>query len=159
MIFAPLPGIPLITQWFGVNVQRYKKYDLKGHNGLDFRAPLNTPCYAPHEGFISYGNNGKAGYGKYLTIRSLPYKEGVCRESTLGHLSRYTTLPEGSFVAAGDLVGFSGNTGDSTAPHLHWTYKLTTPTGAIIGEDNGFHGALDVSPYTQLWELGHLLRS
>ena len=157
MIFSPLPGTPVITQPFGVNAAKYKKYNLGGHNGIDFRCRVGTALYAPCEGYIHYGNEGDIGYGKYIKITSLPYnKEGIGREITFGHLSSYVGPLEGHYVAAGDIVAYSGNTGDSTGPHLHMTYKKIQ-NGKELDYNNGFHGAIDVSPYIQLWNLGNKL--
>ncbi len=149
MIFSPITGaLPVLTQSFGVRPQYYAKYGLKGHPGLDFRAAVGTPIYAPCEGYLKYGDNGKSGYGKFATITSLPYtKEGKGREVTLAHLSRFIDRLDCQYVHMGDLIGVSGNTGDSTAPHLHMGYRLLDQNGKILNEDNGFHGFIDVKPY------------
>lgn len=145
MLFAPFPDKKKISQWFGENAAYYAKYGMKGHNGIDFAVPVGTPVYAPHEGFVTLKDNGKLGYGKHVVILSLEYKPNICRESTLAHLSKFAVQP-GAFVSAGDLVGYSGNTGDSTGPHTHWTYCLEDAHGGILNYGNGFHGAIDLAP-------------
>lgn len=156
-IFSPLSGKPVITQPFGVNYAYYKKYGHKGHNGLDLKCPVGTPVYAEHEGYIRYRDEGNVGYGKHAIVTSMEYKPGLRRETTYGHLSKIMSYPPGSFVSAGDLIGLSGNTGDSTGPHLHVTYKKLDRDGNVIDMNNGFNGAIDVSQFTQNWTKNDLL--
>ena len=162
MIFAPIPGQAGInwrlTQKFGGNHDYYQKYGLAGHNGHDIGTPVGTNLYSPIEGYVHYGDEGKIGYGKFVTITSLPYLEdGSRRQLTIGHLSHFVAGLEGKYVAAGDLVAISGNTGDSTGPHIHITYKKLDKDGKTLNRDNGFHGALDVGQYIQLWQRGNVL--
>jgi len=165
MILCPFPDKKRITQWFGENAPFYAKYGLKGHSGIDFAIPVDTPICAPHEGYISQKDNGVIGYGKHVQITSLPYKnDGTCRRSTLAHLSRFYAKP-GSFVSAGDLIGYSGNTGDSTGPHLHWDYRLVDRFGNTINYNNGYNGCIDLAPLVNgqrkspviYWPLSNLL--
>jgi len=147
MIIAPLVGSPVITQPFGVNPQNYAKYGLDGHDGIDFRAAVGTVIYAACEGYLHNGDNGNLGYGKFVQITSLPYlNDGTCREVTCGHLSRQLPQLEGQFVHMGDIIGYSGATGDATGPHLHFGYRKIQ-NGNIVNYSNGFHGFVDISKY------------
>lgn len=163
MIFSPLSGTEGIeyheSQGFGANPARYAKYGLDGHNGFDLATPVGTPVYSPIDGYVHYADEGSVGYGKFVTITSLPMtKDGIGRKFELGHLSRFIAGLEGQFVHMGDLVGLSGSTGDSTGPHVHVTPKQCDALGNTINKDNGFHGALDEARYTQQWIHDHVLR-
>lgn len=83
----------------------------KNHNGQDFPVPLGTPTYAPFGGQMKVTDLGNRSYGRYVAIQAGGMKY-------IGaHLSRFA---RGSGpVAKGELVGFTGSTGNSTGPHLH----------------------------------------
>ncbi len=157
MIFSPFPGRPQISQWYGEHPGYYKKYNMNGHNGIDFAVPVGTQVYAPHEGYVHIVDDGDVGYGKHIIITSEPYKQvGTRRQSTLAHLS-LVQIPEGAFVSAGDPVARSGNTGDSTGPHTHWTYKLQDRNKNTLDHANGFLGATDLAPIINGIRLSHIL--
>ncbi len=146
MLFSPISDPPVISQWYGSNKKYYEKYGMKGHNGIDFAIPVGTPVYAPHEGYIANKDNKDKGYGRHVLITSMPYKtDGTHRRTTLAHLSSFACA-NGAYVAQGDLIGYSGNTGDSTGPHLHWTYCVLDNMENILNYNNGFHGAVDLAP-------------
>jgi len=113
----PLDDI-YITQYFGKTVDSARLYVSGTHNGVDFRAPIGTKVKSAGSGKIEgIGNTDivcpGASYGKWVFIR---YDNGLA--SIYGHLS-LITAKEGQVVKAGDIVGYSGNTGYSTGPHLH----------------------------------------
>ncbi len=88
------------------------------HRGTDFRAPVGTPVKALADGVIQGAGDTdlccpKASFGKWIFIE---YKNGL--SSTYGHLSLITST-KGQVVKKGQVVGYSGNTGSSTGPHLH----------------------------------------
>ena len=114
-----------ITQDWGVNRDNYSKFGLLGHNGIDLRAflPSGERCYeggksevfAPHDGKI-IENSFDSSYGWYSKIEN--DKEG----SILAHFHSKSACVVGSYVLAGDLIGYQGTTGNSTGIHLHWGY-------------------------------------
>ncbi len=131
----PLPGSkvlawPLdnvtITQYFGNTefAQTTQAYKGQGHNGIDLAATTGTTVKAALAGVITATGNtdivpGCYSYGKWVLIR---HANGL---STLyAHLSIIKAL-QGQEVATGDTIGFSGNTGYSTGPHLHFTVYAT----------------------------------
>ena len=111
----------------------------KHHNGTDFAAPIGTPIMASGDGTVI-----KAGWcgngGNCVRIRhNSSYKTGY------GHLSKFATK-KGRRVRQGQIIGYVGNTGMSTGPHLHYTVsyngkfinsqKLKLPSGKILkGEE------------------------
>lgn len=148
LIKKPLKEI-YITQYFGENPEIYKKFGLKGHPGLDFRAAIGTDVFAPISGKIINVPSTK-GYGYHIFIRSKKY------EVVLGHLSNFRK--ESSVkVKAGDLVAWSGNTGYSTGPHLHFGIRELGLFGNVKNKNNGYNGWLNPLPILenieQTWNL------
>ena len=143
MIFSPIPGTPLITQGFAQNPDIYRQFGFIGHNGIDFELDIGTTVYAPHDGIAEIHDDGDEGYGLYLVITTDK------RKSILGHLQEvfYT---EGQFIHQGNPVAKSGNSGFSSNPHLHWTFKILH-NGVVQNRNNGFEGAIDVTEFTRLW--------
>lgn len=108
----------IITSFFG-NRQQPKAGASKNHKGIDIGVPLDTPIYAPANGRIAFvgiegGSNLKKGYGKFITI---DHGNGVM--SWYGHLNKWVVNKD-QVVSTGDLIAYSGNTGNSTGPHLHF---------------------------------------
>lgn len=133
-----------VTQRWGENSAIYKKFGLKGHNGVDFRLHqgYNTPIYAPHDGEIIEARYDANGYGEYAKIENA--QEG----SILAHFRKGSlNVDVGQMVKAGDLIGYGGNTGNSTGPHLHWGYYRKPRD-----RGNGYSGTQDQIPLMN--ELG-----
>lgn len=116
----------------------YRKYGLSGHNGLDLRVKVGEPVYAICNGVIEHKND-PSGYGTYVKLTS------TARGTVYiyAHLSGYGTN-NGATVKKGDIVGYGGNTGFSTAPHLH--FEVRPPSGV---KTNGYFGAVDPLPFIQ----------
>jgi murein DD-endopeptidase MepM/ murein hydrolase activator NlpD len=115
----PLDSV-LITQKFGKTQSSKRLYVSGSHSGVDFRAAVGTPVYAAADGTVEgVGDTDKtcykASFGKWVFIR---HTNGLA--TAYGHLSVIKAY-EGQVVKTGDLIGYSGNTGHSTAPHLHIT--------------------------------------
>lgn len=89
----------------------------KFHTGLDFRAPVGTPIYATADGTVKHAGRGGNGYGIYLDI-----DHGFGYESKYAHLSKIA-VDVGTRVKRGDIIAYSGNTGLSKGPHLHYEIK------------------------------------
>ncbi|MGF1770498.1 peptidoglycan DD-metalloendopeptidase family protein [Enterovibrio makurazakiensis] len=91
----------------------------KFHLGLDLTADVGTPVYAPADGVVEYKRpSRKKGYGNLLKI-----------DHAFGFMTLYAHLDKfnvntGQFVKKGDLIGWSGNTGLSTGPHLHYEVRF-----------------------------------
>jgi len=89
------------------------------HYGLDFHAPVGTPVYATGDGVIEQAGRG-SGLGRFVKI-----EHGSTGYVTVfGHLSEVPReIRRGRRIKRGDLVGYSGNTGLSNAPHLHYEVR------------------------------------
>ena len=115
----------LITQRFGKTVSSQRLYVSGSHSGTDFRAATGTPVYAVADGTVKgTGDTDKtcprASFGKWVFIEH----DGIGLSTTFGHLSSIK-VTQGQKVKRGDLVAYSGNSGHSTAPHLHLTVYAT----------------------------------
>jgi murein DD-endopeptidase MepM/ murein hydrolase activator NlpD len=89
----------------------------KMHYGMDFTAPVGTPVYATGNGKVTElaGTvSGFSEFGRYVKIN-----HGWGYETVYAHLSKYN-VKEGQEIKRGDIIGYVGNSGASTAPHLHY---------------------------------------
>lgn len=87
------------------------------HKGIDISCPKGTPIYAPAKGTINFtGMDG--GYG-----RSIRIGHGANLSTRYAHLNR-SAVKKGQVVTRGELIGYAGNTGRSTGPHLHYEVRL-----------------------------------
>jgi murein DD-endopeptidase MepM/ murein hydrolase activator NlpD len=85
------------------------------HQGTDFAAPIGTPVMASGSGTVEYVG-WKGGYGKYISIR-----HSAVYQTNYAHLQDYANgIRRGAKVQQGQVIGYSGNTGSSIGPHLHY---------------------------------------
>ncbi len=84
------------------------------HEGMDFTAPTGTEIYATGDGVVEEVQNSKRGYGKKVII-----DHGYGYKTLYAHLNGFN-IRRGQKVKRGDVIGFVGSTGLSTAPHLHY---------------------------------------
>lgn len=158
---------PRITQYFGndlvINgVHVYQQFDLKAHDGIDYGIPVGTKVFAGIDGIVKVVDSGNSGYGLHVKIRN-PFKD--C-EIILGHLSAIR-VANGQRVSVGDLIGLSGNTGFSTAPHLHEGFRRIIPDDnekdvfkwKVADYNNGYKGYIDHLEYLITWKGGFLKNS
>ncbi|HXF83797.1 MAG TPA: peptidoglycan DD-metalloendopeptidase family protein [Anaerolineales bacterium] len=126
-----------ITQLFGENPQFYKKWGFPGHNGIDYGIPNGTPIRAAADGTVAAVAFENGGYGNYV---KLSHQDGTKTYYTYyAHLAN-AAVTAGQKVKAGDVIGYSNNTGASTGPHLHFGLK-------IDGENPSYKGYVDPMPY------------
>lgn len=119
----------IITQQFGVTNASARLYVSGSHNGTDFGVPLGTPVKSAGNGtVVGTGDTDlackRASFGKWVLIT---YDNGL--STIYGHLSVISSTP-GQKVKTGDVVGYSGNTGYSTGPHLH--VSMYAPNGVTV---------------------------
>ncbi len=86
----------------------------KFHEGMDFSAPTGTDIYATADGKVTKITNEKTGYGKRIEI-----DHGFGYKTLYAHMNEFN-VRKGQKVKRGDVIGYVGNTGGSTAPHLHY---------------------------------------
>ena len=140
---ALTPATNKVTQWFGENPGMYAQFGMAGHNGLDYRAPEGTPVLAAHPGIVRVYDEGNKGLGKYVKVTYID-GAGAQRYTTYyAHLSQHKVVM-GQRVRRGDVLGLSGNTGNSTGAHLHFGLK-------VVGMVNpAYNDAIDPVPWRTL---------
>ncbi|ADZ84803.1 M23 family metallopeptidase [Cellulosilyticum lentocellum] len=119
------------------------------HQGIDIRAAEGTPIFASADGTVTKAapdSKGVTKGGGHMIF--IDYGNGV--EARYMHLSAYG-VKAGDHVKAGDIIGFTGNTGDSSAPHLHFEYYIGGQAidPAFIFEASGIIGDEVVVPISQ----------
>lgn len=101
----------------------YRKKYKRNHNGMDLSISVNTPIYAAADGTVVIRRNegAKKGYGNYLVI-----KHDRNYYTVYGHLNKWL-VSQGDHVRAGQEIAKSGNTGNSSGPHLHFEVLKNAP--------------------------------
>ncbi len=116
----------------------------KFHYGMDFTAPSGTEIYATGDGVVSELNSSKRGYGNKIVV-----DHGFGYETLYGHCSAFK-VRVGQQVKRGDVIGYVGNSGLSTAPHLHYEVSLN---GEKVNPVNYYFNDLTAVEYEDLIEL------
>ncbi|MEA1917318.1 MAG: M23 family metallopeptidase [Campylobacterota bacterium] len=89
------------------------------HTGIDLRATMKTPVYATADGVVEFaGYNKGSGYGNLVII---DHNYGF--KTLYGHLKK-TAVKSATFIKKGTLIGYSGNSGLSSGPHLHYEIRF-----------------------------------
>lgn len=121
---AKNPIIGRVTSAFGERIHPVTGI-ITNHNGVDVAASVGTPIKAPLSGTVIQINKTTAGGNQLILKHTNSYKTGYA------HLSNYVSgLKEGDNVQQGDVVAYTGNTGQTTGAHLHFT--LTNPMGVKV---------------------------
>lgn len=102
-----------LTSGFGYRIDPLYK-TVKFHAGLDFTAPQGSPIYATADGVVRTAGNLGNGYGNHVII-----SHGYSYTTLYGHMYRIK-VKNGQRVQRGEVIGYVGNTGKSTGPHLHY---------------------------------------
>lgn len=153
-LFAAIPAIQPISNkqlvalasGFGVRIHPIYKVK-KMHTGIDFAAPIGTPIYATADGKIEEVSVKFSGYGKMVVI-----------DHGFGYKTRYAHMHDfavrtGQNVKRGELIGYVGDTGVSTAPHLHYEVMLN---GVLINPVHYFFNDLSPAEYEKIVELSSI---
>lgn len=160
-----------VTQWFGENFSLYKRFGMKGHNGIDYVQPHGSPMYAIENATVVSVDDNPDGFGKHVRILSeRRNSDGYHREWTYGHCDKiYVKVND--VVRAGQHIADMGNTGfvvSGATPylrfnpyagtHLHlglrqvrkirtgWSYPGSKVKIDIIDYNNGYRGGIDPRP-------------
>jgi len=120
-ILATMPAIQPVSNkelrrlasGFGMRVHPIYKVKMM-HPGIDFSAPQGTPVYATGGGKVKQVKSSFTGYGKQVII-----DHGYDYQTRYAHLQDFN-VKVGQEVERGQCIGYVGNTGTSTAPHLHY---------------------------------------
>ena len=89
------------------------------HRGDDLKAKLNTPVYATADGIVEWaGMHKRSGFGKLVILEHV-----YGFKTYFGHLNKIV-IKSGQFVKKGDLIAYTGNSGLSNGPHLHYEIRF-----------------------------------
>jgi murein DD-endopeptidase MepM/ murein hydrolase activator NlpD len=114
------------------------------HPGMDFAAPEGTEIHATGDGIITRADDGAQGYGNHVVV-----DHGYGYETLYGHMLRFV-VHVGQQVKRGQLIGYVGSTGLSTAPHVHYEVHKN---GQIVNPINFYYNDLTPEQYQKLIEL------
>lgn len=114
----PVPSTSFVTQTFAEHVHAARVNNWQNYNGgIDWAVPTGSPVVAAQAGKVSQVRNDATGYGHHVRIQ---HDEGYL--TIYGHLMD-TAVRVGDSVRAGEVIGRSDNTGNSTGPHLHFELR------------------------------------
>ena len=150
-LFAAIPAIQpvsnkeLIALASGFGMRIHPVYKVKKmHTGIDFAASIGTPIYATADGTVDKVDVSFSGYGKMVEI-----DHGFGYRTRYAHMHGFT-VRNGQHIKRGELIGYVGNTGLSTAPHLHYEVFIN---GAQVNPVYYFFNDLNAADYEKVIEL------
>jgi murein DD-endopeptidase MepM/ murein hydrolase activator NlpD len=141
----PISNKQLIALASGFGNRIHPVYKVKKmHAGIDFAAEIGTPIYATADGKVAVVDVKFSGYGKMVEV-----------DHGFGYRTRYAHMHEfavrtGQNLKRGDLIGYVGNTGMSTAPHLHYEVLIN---GEQVNPVHYFFNDLTPAEYEKVLEL------
>lgn len=119
--WASTPSIWPVRGWvssgFGRRISPFTGNDTM-HGGVDISAPMRTPVVAPAAGTVAFAGS-EAGLGNTVTL-----SHGYGMRTIYGHMDKLK-VKTGQPVRRGDILGWVGNTGLSTGPHLHYEVEVS----------------------------------
>ena len=136
-------GLKRISSPFGMRLHPIYRV-LMMHWGVDFSAAIGTPVYATGNGVVKLTKKSVQGYGNEVVI-----DHGNGFLTNYGHMQNFKVRP-GQSVTRGQCIGTVGNTGSSTAPHLHYG---VTKNGKKVNPAHYFINDLDAAQYDMILEL------
>ncbi len=113
----------------------------KFHEGLDFSAPIGTEIYVTGDGVVKTVQKSAIGYGNYVEV-----DHGFGYTTLYAHMSAFK-VREGQKVKRGEVIGFVGNTGKSTGPHLHYEVRIK---GHAVNPTHYFFQDLNPEEYEEM---------
>ena len=144
----PVKGTDIyrISSHYGQRTDPFYKVT-KFHGGIDFSGPVGLGIYATGDGVVVKVEKNKSGYGNNVVI-----------DHGYGYKTRYAHLhtikvKKGEKVKRGQEIGLLGNTGKSTAPHLHYEVIKNNKT---VNPINFFYNDLTPEEYDKILELSQL---
>ncbi len=153
-LFAAIPAIQpvankqliALASGFGMRVHPIYKVK-KMHTGIDFAAAIGTPIYATADGSIDKLDVSFSGYGKMIEI-----DHGFGYRTRYAHMHGFA-VRLGQKIKRGDLIGYVGDTGLSTAPHLHYEVFVN---GVHANPVHYFFNDLNPAEYEKIIELASI---
>lgn len=115
----------------------------KRHTGMDFALDIGNGVYATADGVVETVRSGSYGYGKFVIV-----DHGFGYKTRYAHLSGIS-VEKGMKIKRGTLVGYSGNSGRSSGPHLHYEVMYM---GRYVNPINYMDLGMGLDEYTQVTE-------
>jgi murein DD-endopeptidase MepM/ murein hydrolase activator NlpD len=116
-IRAPL-NFTRISSNFDPNRRHPILNTIRAHQGVDYAAPVGTPIRAAGDGKVIF-RGVQGGYGNVVILQ-----HGGNISTLYGHMSRFANARVGTRVAQGEVIGYVGQSGLATGPHLHYEYRV-----------------------------------
>jgi murein DD-endopeptidase MepM/ murein hydrolase activator NlpD len=91
---------------------------IRAHQGVDYAAPVGTPIRAAGDGKVMF-RGVQGGYGNVIILQ-----HGGNITTLYGHMSRFANVRVGGRIAQGEVIGYVGQSGLATGPHLHYEYRV-----------------------------------
>ncbi len=107
-----------ITSGFGWRIHPIS-HTRKFHHGLDFGGRIGLPIRVTADGIVTSAGFNRGGYGYVVKVM---HNFGF--ETIYGHMTKNIKVKVGDFVKKGDIIGYLGNSGRSTGPHLHYEVRF-----------------------------------
>jgi murein DD-endopeptidase MepM/ murein hydrolase activator NlpD len=153
-LFAAIPAIQpvpktatvVVASGYGIRIHPIYKVR-KMHTGIDFAAPIGTPIYAAADGIIEKVEISFTGYGKKVEI-----DHGFGYRTRYAHMHAFA-VRNGQKVKRGQLIGYVGDTGLSTAPHLHYEVFINN---VQVNPIHYFFNDLNAAEYAKIIELASI---
>jgi murein DD-endopeptidase MepM/ murein hydrolase activator NlpD len=137
-------GLKQLVSGFGMRIHPLYK-TLVMHTGVDFTATVGTPVFATGDGIVlNPSSESVSGYGNVIVI-----DHGYGYKTLYAHLSRKIVKP-GEKVKRGEIIGYVGNTGISTGPHLHYE---VIKNNKKVNPVNFFYNDLTPAEYEQIIKI------
>ncbi len=134
-----------MSSGYGIRTHPILKIPLM-HPGQDFSAKTGTEIYSTGNGVVKLVKRSNRGYGNHVII-----DHGYGYETLYAHMSKFNVL-KGQKVGRGEVIGFVGNTGRSTAPHLHYEVMKS---GKKINPINYYYNDLTPSQYEEMINISN----
>jgi murein DD-endopeptidase MepM/ murein hydrolase activator NlpD len=153
-LYAAIPAIQpisnkqLVALASGFGWRTHPIYKVKKlHTGIDFAASIGTPIYATADGTVAEVSVKFSGYGKMVEVN-----HGFGYRTRYAHMHEFA-VRSGQTIKRGDLIGYVGNTGLSTAPHLHYEVLIN---GDQVDPVHYFYNDLTAAEYEKVLELSSI---
>ncbi len=134
-----------ISAFYGYRIHPIYKTKIF-HEGVDFAAPTGTEVYAAGDGVVLNAARSNYGYGNVITI-----DHGFGYVTAYAHLSAFN-VKKGQKVKRGHIIGYVGNTGLSTGPHLHYEVRKNNNR---VNPIYYFFNDLNVEDYDEIIKLAN----
>jgi murein DD-endopeptidase MepM/ murein hydrolase activator NlpD len=144
----PIANKSLLALASGFGMRVHPVYKVKKmHAGIDFAAVIGTPIYATADGSVDVLQESFSGYGKMIEL-----DHGFGYRTRYAHMHGFA-VRAGQKVKRGELIGYVGDTGLSTAPHLHYEVMINRQQ---VNPVHYFFNDLNATEYEKIIELASI---